>query len=1159
MFRRTLFIGLGGAGGKTLRQLKRELAHQMLAQGWTEGVPQAWAFLHIDSAPTEDGLADGLPRLAPEEYVGLRLEHLVGVPLSQVVERVHRSGEMAHEVSSWAGDIAKMDVHLPLGSGQMRAVGRIVGLASVELLAGRLSSALDRLNRATVVPELREFSRHVARRAGHPDDLSDESVLPPIRVIIVSSLSGGTGSGIFLDVIEMLQSLNSDIETVAFHYTCDVFNESFGDGLAPNTLAATSELINMMMWGVPRPLKTRRDGRGVPSRRAASRNLRLIGRDSRGISQTLHYLVGPGDPREVPLGPGDHIFASTAGLLASLATNPELDDRFTYERANSARAAHAGVTPALEFGMGHGDGFAASAVFGALGFARVTLGTLELRRYAAERLARNAAHRLLRVGVKLESRAERPVEALRAALSFQGADSAADPSERSARPTRAEDLLETATTALTPHEEEGWVREQIDRIMIDIESGSETDAARWTQRIVERVTESQRLLEGLVADHVARTVQRWVTKVNRQVPSTVEGLIAEFGIEHGVRVVEDVLSEIDGLGDQLDRLVEEAAELRSIATQEMLEEVVAKELMDTLSPGAIPVDSVFVRRAAQEAMRHARCSALALVTERPALVLRSLAHGLLHPLADDLKMGLGQVVIDREGWSEWSHESLPSHLRPAPYEFAVIDPAEFDGIFGSLLLATCGGAEDGGLSRACNEMLVGPAASTPEDATVSDAGPRLLSFHRSWAPGPEITGSPDGEQADAEFWLHCSTAGLLVMADRWLMRPNLPFSDLLTSDLRSYTAGPSDGPGAEAERKSRQKRVLDQIDAASRAAEPSVRLSPAVLNGAYAGSPIELAPIEMLGCTLPFADHPLAPAAERWLRTRLVAELVDPELSLGKLVASPTTTIDFLSTLRHPVHPLAIESLMRPISERWSAVTDHDGSMQRFWRFRRARPLDEFVPTSQVQLRCMLRGWFTAELLGLIHIRDGRIAIDADPLGASRLVPFPGRLLSSPFLTERWSGVDVLASVLESMPLAMVLATLNSGSLGMFAAYQALAELGGSSTRGQDWPLEYTSLNPVLMHWVETGARGWELPDWGWSVVAQQEGSVEPTDSSTRCAAVVDALDQTMRFLRDFAEWVTPRPMTPLWFDIYDDLMAALEDVRSAADQRPPGDRRLMI
>ena len=66
MIRPLLIIGVGGAGGKTIRAMKQELNRILESSGYTEGLPDAWQFLHIDT--TYDGVSFPAPMLPANEF-----------------------------------------------------------------------------------------------------------------------------------------------------------------------------------------------------------------------------------------------------------------------------------------------------------------------------------------------------------------------------------------------------------------------------------------------------------------------------------------------------------------------------------------------------------------------------------------------------------------------------------------------------------------------------------------------------------------------------------------------------------------------------------------------------------------------------------------------------------------------------------------------------------------------------------------------------------------------------------------------------------------------------------------------------------------------------------------------------------------------------------
>ena len=71
MLRPFLLVGVGGSGGKTLRAVRQGLKSKLQQEGWTEGIPEAWQFLHIDSPLAQDGLEFPAGLLPSQDYLSL--------------------------------------------------------------------------------------------------------------------------------------------------------------------------------------------------------------------------------------------------------------------------------------------------------------------------------------------------------------------------------------------------------------------------------------------------------------------------------------------------------------------------------------------------------------------------------------------------------------------------------------------------------------------------------------------------------------------------------------------------------------------------------------------------------------------------------------------------------------------------------------------------------------------------------------------------------------------------------------------------------------------------------------------------------------------------------------------------------------------------------
>ena len=260
--------------------------------------------------------------------------------------------------------------------------------------------------------------------------------------------------------------------------------------------------------------------------------------------------------------------------------------------------------------------------------------------------------------------------------------------------------------------------------------------------------------------------------------------------------------------------------------------------------------------------------------------------------------------------------------------------------------------------------------------------------------------------------------------------------------------------------------------------------------------------------------------------------------------------IDIATQLAAPQSILALKSLLGPIAQDWGQQKGIGPvALQQFWEHRRAQPLQRFVPCPQAHLRGMVRGWFTARILGLLDFSgdDGLIRIARD--GQSP-VAFP-----DPSLSPTQSN-DRLGPVLESLGLAYVEAA-EQGSLEPLEAYVRLLDLGKSDDGGI---LHYDNLNTRLARWIESGR-----PD-AYALTRMSPVKLDDLqDSATwqdRARAVTAVLDEVETgYRREFAgleqSWDINRgrlSRAPLWTGLWPLIGEELQRLREVVERHAPED-----
>jgi hypothetical protein len=179
-----LVVGLGGLGGDVLRQLRKALRKR----GPSAGVPHI-RLLHLDTDPEAVGkAAPGEPDavLSPDEVLVTRFLR----PAHYLKRQKERQ-----ELEQWLPLTALTRVPRDqVTAGGWRALGRLAFVSNYAAVAARLREELD----ACVAPAaLAEADRETG--------LGLRTTRP--RAYVVTSLVGGTGGGMFLDVAYALRRL----------------------------------------------------------------------------------------------------------------------------------------------------------------------------------------------------------------------------------------------------------------------------------------------------------------------------------------------------------------------------------------------------------------------------------------------------------------------------------------------------------------------------------------------------------------------------------------------------------------------------------------------------------------------------------------------------------------------------------------------------------------------------------------------------------------------------------------------------------------------------------------------------------------------------------------------------------------------------------------
>ena len=1029
MLRKFLIIGLGGSGGKTLRYLKQYLERRFEEVGWEEGIPDGWQFLHIDTPVTQDApVLPGSPAmLESDEYLPLTSP---GIGLDSIVHSLKAEEGVC---AGWLVDNTLRRLPIDMGAGQYRAVGRIIGLYYTDRIKRRVTTKQNALMSAGAAAQLDQLA---ARLYG--DGPEDDA--PPPVAIVISSLAGGTGAGVLIDVCDILRADGAPWldKSIGILYSADVFADlaaAASAGIQPNTAAAIAELLHGY-YG---------DGDFVPPGGGALQQR---------SGPAFPYLVGHANTKGVTFGDQVAVYRVMARCLGAVMTDRSIQDDFVHYRManwdNSAgsfpdRGSAEWMLPAPHY----------QGALQALGFAEVDLGVGRLRAYAERRITRDAIEWLLN-GHMVAAREWRAYEN---ATPDEVVEGLADRSftrflNRCGLNERGRDQNQILD-AITVTDAELYT--ECTRVAREVHEagrdyfGSKAKVGEWVDFIVDEVRARSASVLKTLDDRLRNACFRWVEDTPDRLLEVVGNTLAE----QGARVALALLAKTDA---ELDHV---KVELESERQEELsLAQYVRSDASDAMgvSRGVLGADHEKVKSALQAAVQTGivrRYNAEhRLLAARLADDLRS---GVIEPLtralrdaADELRIAVeadkgqpGATPIDDWPRHEPPADQLvPDSLKPGKSIKLVIDPADFPDMFDDLTTRSSGRTGTKDAWRQVRRIVISGDEDRP-------AMGRWIAVDARWTAPEWLT--MDETPSKASFTASIARDELLGRSRAWLSADGSAWEVFLSQGLRGYLS-----VGPPAERAPREERFLSALESAFEAAEPLVSVDQEMLPLVHPGSDLA---IRIYTGPIPVAGLPVDKPVREFLTGRFkdvqdnYQEVVDQAVNQSE----GETRVAVYSALGGALHPMVFDSLNKPIAEAWARARDKS-SLTRFWKSRRSRLLWMGAPVPRPALQAMVRGWFIGQLLRLIQIQGDRATFETEdgPFTFESMLPVPGQ-----------HPIAFLATLLESLPLALPVAVQWRKPDRYLRPYTQLIEWG-SEPHASD-PESFLLPSNVLARWLEDG------------------------------------------------------------------------------------------
>lgn len=241
----TLVIGLGGAAGRVMRELRRKVAEQCVSSSAADCLPM----LLMDTDPQT--LAEACR--GGETGAGLRTDETIGLPL----RRPQDYRDKADRLLGWLGRRWLYNIPRSLRTEGIRPLGRLA-------LVDHARQTFQRIRKA--MSDTVSDTQRTAAASGLQQPLQPKS----LRVVLLSSISGGSGGGMLLDVAFAVRSLAEKLSLTQFEVTGVMLQ---GAGREPhrgelarvNAFASLAELSHFLHPDTQYPGDS---GCGLPSRPA---------------------------------------------------------------------------------------------------------------------------------------------------------------------------------------------------------------------------------------------------------------------------------------------------------------------------------------------------------------------------------------------------------------------------------------------------------------------------------------------------------------------------------------------------------------------------------------------------------------------------------------------------------------------------------------------------------------------------------------------------------------------------------------------------------------------------------------------------------------------------------------------------------------------------
>ena len=1076
-----LIIGVGGSGGKTIRAMRQTLLRRLRAKGWKGEFPEAWQFLEIDTVSTQGGGNFAAPLLPPNQFLGLVPREVNYTGLRKKLEGSLPSEDKIAALGGWLPE--KTPVPIQSGAGQYRTLGRAVVAAQLPMLQHALKRSHEALTASGVIDELKEVSRVLYGRA--------EGASPDPMALVISSVAGGSGAGIYLDVVEALKSIDEKFEkrTQVLLFGPDVFNNipaGLRDSIPANAMGAMNETLAGMWAKGP--------GEGSASL-FNSAGLNKKGEEGFGPRNT--YLIGASNG-VVSFGDQDSVYRAAGESLATLVSDDAVQN-WMVEYAivnvfvNSANPIICDDVSQLKNSSGVVEVFQ-SQPLASIGVGRVSLGLDRFSEYIAEGASRWTVERLLwpQFVPTNPQNPQTPQQIIEEAVDRSWGEFliASGLNERQ----ESDDVVNALISPSVDDRCRAFAQNAITKVSFNVPPAG-LPANQWISSVGQYFTAQRKSFETEERAEIHKMAQVWTTEIQDRILNTVSLVTARRGLNVAARLVEKLREEVKFVATQ-ELPLEASTRLRKL---DEIPSAISGRLPQGLSAVQTAAMTEVVGPIINKAANHI---VSALRMSLAAELMIDLDNSFLQPLETSLRNSVAELLISATsaqnrsgeknpfpGYANISTGVIPERFNPSVVEKLLIDVNTFPNQLKTLVQQSLEESlQNNWESRFIERIILG----THLDSRGDNETPSLIKMRATWVPQDQDARRHSEGAQKAQFEMITDPDQYIERNRDWLTDPVTALGKFLVQDLVDYLIHPD--PTIQ---NTRRNDFRTAFSSALKLSVPLCSLNSALI-GQLHPNVLKKGPRYVHMSMIPFKDQGnLKDLYDLTVKEIQEAHVWDPSESPKSFQnVGGIQQIDIFSTLTSAMNPMVFSSLMEPITGSWSTNNNSPQLRQGFWTNRRARPLTEAIPMAPEQIEKLVRGWFVSQILGLrkAEAKDSKgPKISVWAREDRKFVDFPNPLLGLKNESIS-SNPDLLPAVLESIGLAMAHCNQLS-NLSPLYAYWEMMSIG-------------ERFNELLENWIRRSEtlEGAPIPD---SLVA---GSVNGTFDE-RKSAIISAVEKTQTFL----------------------------------------------